>query len=208
MRTSDLQATVGQCYRLLKDTPGKDKDQRGVVAAHGTLVEVLSVQQDKQRQENYLTVQVLKRSGCLDGDGIICTNVRPADLGWEPGVLVWSDEDSRQAVLQGWDIVGCGGNDPGQRWQLQRVDQDRRFRSDSEAQCFVWANAQKRDPLALKALQFLYARCAGEYRYIQREYLQRQASPSAEPARAAVKRIEPLRSRPALPTEVKRIGPR
>lgn len=99
----------------------------------------------------------------------------------EPGVPAWMPEDGAAARRQGWDIFFPDAEDH-PTFELQKIDGSEedttppsahvvgdRFKTDNDAWVFVWKGAvEHKDPLALRALAFLYARSRREYDEIRK----------------------------------------
>ena len=73
--------------------------------------------------------------------------------------IVWTDEDTNEAIDQGWCI--CNG--PENYLQIQRFQEDETFETDFDAQRFVWDRACKEDKLAAKALAIIYYHSPKEF---------------------------------------------
>lgn len=68
---------------------------------------------------------------------------RDADKPQEP----W---DEAQALLEGWSLFDVDG-----RWQLQRVDEDKKFESDAEAIIFVASKANEGSEYHMRAIEMI-----------------------------------------------------
>ncbi|MGF6440087.1 hypothetical protein [Paraburkholderia youngii] len=69
---------------------------------------------------------------------------------------VWTPDDAKAAVNQGWDLVEI--DQTGSRRQIQKYGDSNRFANDAQAIAFVERNAKAGDALAIKALALEYPR--------------------------------------------------
>lgn len=91
------------------------------------------------------------------------------------GQLVWTDEDSKAANIEGWDLFDCDGSDNGplqlckiddpELWSQDReVDIKKTWDEDTEAWVHVWNNPSD---LHTKALAILKVANPIEYQAIE-----------------------------------------
>lgn len=76
----------------------------------------------------------------------------------------WTDADSLQAMLEGWDIFAVGHN----YYELQQDDERDLFGSDAAAWKYVCEQAAAGGDLHQRALEFLKENSPHEYDAIQR----------------------------------------
>jgi hypothetical protein len=113
------------------------------------------------------SVASLDRLGRFDARPIQYT-ARHGTLVPEPGIIDWTRQDSAAALQQGWDVFYCDDFDHSP-FELRTWDEDNRFKKDTDAWMHVWLSAiELNDPIAKKALTFLYYRSPSEYRRIRK----------------------------------------
>ncbi len=62
--------------------------------------------------------------------------------------------DGMQAISEGWGIFECFGSENGD-YQLQRIDEDEKFKDDRDAWLFVYNMAHKGSNYHIQALDYL-----------------------------------------------------
>lgn len=67
-----------------------------------------------------------------------------------------------QAMSEGWIIAECYGSENGD-YQLQRIDEDEKFKSDDEAWLYVYKKAHEGSSYHQQALMFLNDNNPQEY---------------------------------------------
>ena len=82
----------------------------------------------------------------------------------------WTTEDDEQSLEQGWGLFTVYGSKYVEDGtvQLQKSDEEEIFKDDYEAWTFVWAQANQRNTLAVKALQFILEYNPKEYSEIKK----------------------------------------
>lgn len=170
-KPSYCDALAFRTCRLTCPLEGTDNKMRLVQMPIGSLVHTnggdYSAKPEADDDNFRFIVELLKKSGREDRRRISCEGVASTMLEPEPGIVDWSSTDSSAAIRQGWDVFCCNGSS-GPLWQLQKLDEDDRFKTDMDAWRWVWFQAvNKRCDVAQRALAFLYYRCPVEYRSIR-----------------------------------------
>lgn len=147
----------------------------------GRLWRVVSVSHlDVMEPENTrYNIVLLKRSGGEARGGVGYSGAWDGLLIAEPGVAPWRREDDLAAEGQGWGVSerDCADR-AGETFELQTANGDGRFATTPEAQAFVWRRAVEcDDPVARRALAFLYAHAPAEYERVRAAFLAAGESP-------------------------------
>jgi hypothetical protein len=162
---------LGLVGRTTCRVTGVDNDLCEVVIPEGALMQIVSISNDSvYNEERRYTVRLLEETGREDSRFISYDSAWDDFLVPEPGIPRWLPEDSAAASAQGWDIFDRSSinESTGDSLELERYDDDGRFKSDEEAWQFVWKRAvEYADSLALRALVFLKTRAPGEYTAIK-----------------------------------------
>jgi hypothetical protein len=167
---------IGRVHRTTRDMIGVADDAREVAMPEGSLVRVVDgfyatderpvVPWDGDDNFRFCVV-LLTATGADDRRGISYDGASHHDLEFEPGIIDWAGED---AAPQGWEIFYRDSpNDDGEIWELQAVTEEDRFTDDAEAHLYVWKRATLDfDPLARRALAFLFHRAPAEYARVRK----------------------------------------